>query len=218
MRVLGLLLVFLGQPVWAAEDQVQVAFARFAYAGSSAFHSSLREQPPPEISTSLEKRLPFLPLDVFGKEHLVDQTPTAPLPLVKSADAKPTPPDDRIEVASTEPVAVDPVPAPANEPVVAAEPPPPAQRYAALPEPMHLLPRTPTAEIRATEVSPVVPKPHNHTTAKRSKPQPRATQQARPASQPAQKSAQAEAPSKIPRWAQQMFESNWQNRLFAYQR
>lgn len=225
MRVLGfLLLSVVALPVFAGENPIRLAFARFAYADSSAFHNSFTKGGDAP-STSIEKRLPYLPLDVFGKEQLVDKPPEATIPLVKTAEAKPPAParlkSAQIAPSPATPVAIAPVPV---AKALSPEPPPTVQRVAALPEPMRLLPKGPTAEIAATEAEPVVPtkRPHaapkpSKTRARTAKPKPSSSKQAR--AQPTPKSKDKSNPAKIPRWARQLFDSNnWQTRTFSYQR
>ena len=233
MHVLGFLLLLVAQSATAAERPMQVAFARFAYAGSSAFQHSL-EQRALDARIGIERRLPRLPLSVLSDEAVAERTMSAPLPLAKPDDIAPTQPRMRIALAKIEPEkpAIPPIRiAPAqSDPVAAApvktsepiapEPPPAPQRLAALPEPMHLLPKTDTAEPIATlpaeangdvhhNVAPKRPKSRARPTSKASRAPVRSVQKSEP---------KPDNPSKIPRWAQQMYDSNWQNQLFAYQR
>lgn len=233
MRVLGFLLLFVAQSATAAEGPMQVAFARFAYADTSAFQHSL-EQRALEVRAGIERRLPRLPLSVLSDEAVAARTTRAPLPLAKPDDVvqvqaqtrialakinpgRPAVPPIRIAPAQSDPVAAAPVTT--SEPI-APEPPPAPQRLASLPEPMHLLPKSDTAEPVATLPPAEESEVHHYAAPKRPRARSRSVSQAsRSAPRPAKASApEKESPSKIPRWAKQMYDSNWQNQLFSYQR
>lgn len=212
---------------------MEVAFARLAYGDTSAFQHSI-EQRALDVRASIERRLPRLPLSMLSDEAVARRTTSAPLPQAKPDDVAQAHPQQRIAMAKIEPekrvtppirIAVaqsDPVaaaPVKTSEPI-APEPPPAPQRLAALPEPMYLLPKTDTAEPIATLPAAEDADVHHYAAPKRPKVRARSTSHAvRSPERSAQKSEpKKENPSKIPRWAQQMYDSNWQNRLFSYQR
>jgi len=203
VRVFGLLLVVLAGPAIASELGESPTLARFAYANSPAFVTSVE---PATVPPSAHLRL----LTLVAAEHLAAQSSRlAPADEPPREDQGPEQPplEDGVQAAPG-----------GSAPAAAASGRQPAPaRLSALPEAMHVLTHAPT-DADATPVVSTKKSASRPSTAKtRAKRRRKARRTRRRSAPVAQRGSNTAEDATVPRWAAQMFDTLWQRRAFAYQ-
>ena len=213
MRAFGLFLLLTASSAYAADAP---GVARFAYAGSLVLNSApavVTERTRSGVTIAKGRRTERRLLQFVAAEELLPQAPPI-AGLAPSGTA--TMPQHATEPAIQRVAAVD-VEAVANDVSVETVRPskPAEQRLAALPEPMHVLPPQPPAQIEAREAEPEA-EPDDKSAAEPA--QRRAQRAARPPARHYKSSQSAKNTGKpVPQWAQRMFDNVWQRHAFSYQ-
>lgn len=212
VRAFSLFLLLTASSAYAADAP---GVARFAYAGSLVLNSApavVTERTSSGVTIAKGRRTERRLLQFVAAEELLPQAPTVS---GSTASASATP--QRATEPAIERVAAVYIEAVANDVRVETVRPskPAEQRVAALPEPMHMLPPQPPAQIEAREAEPEA-EPDDKAEA-----EPAQRRAQRTARRPARyyKSSQTakNVGNPVPHWAQRMFDNVWQRHAFSYQ-
>jgi hypothetical protein len=203
VRVISLLFLLVAGPAFASEGR---GLERFAYASPLLSNASFALPQPMREPT-------------LARMTAASRSRARPLHFVAAVQLLPLAPDARPD-ANAEPALAAALPVDARQPVrvvreveTVGTARPAEQKLAALPEPMHVLPRGPSVEVTAQEPATEQAEGDREARHVQVVAHHRKAKLYRAAAKPAKSAAK----KTVPKWAMQMFDTTWQNHAFSYQ-